>query len=122
MASAPFFVSAIDFTDVGRTVSGGLSVAGRFWKRPGDTIGLAGVVNEASSERLAYLAAGGLGILIRDGRLPHPATERIVEIYYDTQIVKGVHAALDYQRVTNPAYNRDRGPVSVFAIRLHGQF
>jgi hypothetical protein len=24
--------------------------------------------------------------------------------------------------VKNPAYNRDRGPVSIFAVRFHAQF
>jgi high affinity Mn2+ porin len=28
----------------------------------------------------------------------------------------------DYQFIVNPAYNRDRGPVSVIAARLHTQF
>ena len=113
---------AYDFTDIDRTLSGGVTVMGKPWKRPDDTVGLGGVVNQASSDRLAYLAAGGLGILIGDGRLPHPGTERILETYYDAQLIKGLHAALDYQWVTNPAYNRDRGPVSIFAVRLHGQF
>lgn len=113
---------AYEFTDVDRTVSGGVTVGGKGWRRPDDRVGLAGVVNQASSDRLAFLAAGGLGILIGDGRLPHPGTERIFETYYDAEILKGVHAALDYQWVTNPAYNRDRGPISIFALRLHGQF
>lgn len=113
---------AYEFTDVDRTVSGGVTVGGKGWRRPDDRVGLAGVVNQASSDRLAFLAAGGLGILIGDGRLPHPGAERIFETYYNAEILKGVHAALDYQWVTNPAYNRDRGPISIFALRLHGQF
>ncbi len=32
------------------------------------------------------------------------------------------HVTLDYQFIVNPAYNRDRGPVSVFGARLHAQF
>jgi high affinity Mn2+ porin len=28
----------------------------------------------------------------------------------------------DYQLITNPAYNADRGPVSIFSGRLHGEF
>jgi len=28
----------------------------------------------------------------------------------------------DYQLFNNPAYNRDRGPVSVFSIRAHAEF
>jgi high affinity Mn2+ porin len=33
-----------------------------------------------------------------------------------------VTASLDYQFITNPAYNADRGPVSIFAGRLHAEF
>ena len=80
------------------------------------------VVNEASSQRLAYLAAGGLGILVGDGRLPHPGLETSFETYYSLQVVKGLHATLDYQFIDNPGYNRDRGPASVLAVRLHAQY
>ena len=45
--------------------------------------------------------------------------ERLLETYYNFQIWKSVHATVDYQFITNPAFNRDRGPVSVFALRLH---
>jgi len=37
-------------------------------------------------------------------------------------VVKGLHASLDYQFVHNPAYNRDRGPVSILGLRLHAQY
>jgi high affinity Mn2+ porin len=29
---------------------------------------------------------------------------------------------MDYQFVANPAFNRDRGPVSVFSTRFHWEF
>jgi high affinity Mn2+ porin len=29
---------------------------------------------------------------------------------------------MDYQFVVNPAFNRDRGPVSVFGTRIHWEF
>jgi len=69
----------------------------------------------------ASLNAGGLGILVGDGQLPHPGLEQIIETYYSLP-VGSWHATLDYQFIANPAYNRDRGPVSVFATRLHAQF
>ena len=59
---------AYEFTDVNRTISGGASLAGKRWGRADDTVGLAGVVNDISRDFKAYLAAGGLGILIGDGR------------------------------------------------------
>ena len=85
-------------------------------------MGLAGIVNQASGDRIAYLDAGGLGILVGDGRLPHPGDEHILEAYYEATIVKGATVTLDFQHLDNPAYNTDRGPVNVLALRLHGQF
>ena len=111
-----------EFTDVDRTLSGGLSLGGRRWGRASDTIGLAGAINSASGHRQAYLAAGGLGILIGDGALPHPGDEHIAEAYYDLALAKGAHVALDAQAIDAPGYNRDRGPVAAFALRVHGQF
>ena len=111
-----------EFTDVDRTVSGGVSLNGARWSRKDDTIVLAGVVNGISDEHRRYLAAGGLGILIGDGRLPHYGTEDILESYYDVGLNKILHVALDVQLVNNPAYNRDRGPVAIGALRVHAQF
>lgn len=113
---------AYEFTDIDRSYSGGVSLSGQRWGRRADTVAVAGVVNQASAARRRFLDAGGLGILVGDGRLPHPGAERIAEAYYDVGLAKGAHVALDYQRITNPAYNRDRGPVNVVALRLHGQF
>jgi len=98
------------------------SIAGARWGRKDDTVALALVVNGISKAHQAYLAAGGLGILVGDGQLPHPGAEAIVEAYYSLAVVKGVHLTLDSQSVVNPAYNRDRGPVEVLGLRLHGQF
>ena len=113
---------AYEFTDVDRSFAFGLSQGGKPWGREGDRVGAAVVVNEASRQRQAYLAAGGLGILVGDGQLPHPGAETVLETYYNLEVVKGLHATVDYQFVDNPAYNRDRGPVSVLAVRLHAQY
>lgn len=115
-------VETYEFTDIDRTVAAGLSLQGARWRRPDDTMGLAGIVNGISAAREQYLNAGGLGILVGDGELPHPGPEQIVETYYSLAVLKYAHLALDYQWVEHPAYNRDRGPVSIFAIRLHAQF
>jgi high affinity Mn2+ porin len=109
------------FTDVNRTASLGVSVKGSRWGRPDDTFGLAGVINALSSSAARFFAAGGTGILVGDGTLTY-GTERILEAYYDAKIWKSVHLAFDYQFITNPAYNQDRGPVSVFGGRLHWEF
>jgi high affinity Mn2+ porin len=115
-------VEAYEFTDVDRTLAVGLSLQGSRWRRPEDTVAVAAVNNGISAVREAYLNAGGLGILIGDGRLPHPGPEQIIESYYSAAILKFAHLTLDYQWIGHPAYNRDRGPVSVIAVRLHAQF
>ena len=92
------------------------------WNRPQDSVGVAGVVNGISRAARDYFAAGGLGILIGDGALPHYGSEDIVEAYYSAQLANWLSASADYQWIADPAYNRDRGPVSVLALRLHAQF
>ena len=71
-----------DNTDLDRTIEAGVSLNGKPWNRPDDTIGIAGVVNGISSPHAAYFNAGGLGIVIGDGQLPHPGLEQIIETYY----------------------------------------
>lgn len=114
-------VETYEYTDIDRTASVGVSVSGGPWHRSGDTVGLAGVANAISRDRREYLAAGGLGILVGDGRLPHAGHEDILETYYELALVSALHLTLDYQWVGNPAYNRDRGPVSIFAVRIHAE-
>ena len=115
-------VETYEFTDVDRTLAVGLSLQGSRWRRANDTVGIAAVNNAISGVREAYLNAGGLGILIGDGRLPHPGPEQIIESYYSAAVFAFAHLSLDYQWINHPAYNRDRGPVSVIAVRLHAQF
>lgn len=113
---------AVEFTDVDRTVSGGASVTGSGWGRKLDRVGIVLIANDISAARRRYLAAGGLGILVGDGRLPHPGPELIGEAYYDLAAVGPLHFTADGQVIVNPAYNRDRGPVPVLALRAHAQF
>ncbi len=109
------------YTDVDRTVAAGLQLKGAQWGRPDDTFGLAGVVNGISAAHQAFLNAGGIGIEVGDGMLPHPGLEQIIETYYAFPIYRW-QATLDYQFVANPSYNRDRGPASLIAFRLYSQF
>lgn len=109
------------FSDVDYTVTAGISVKGEALHRPDDTFGLAGVVNGISKAHQEFFAAGGTGILAGDGNLNY-GWEKILETYYDFKIWKTVHASLDYQFISDPAFNQDRGPVSVFGARLHWEF
>jgi high affinity Mn2+ porin len=115
-------VEVYEFADIDRSIQVGAAIDGRRWHRTGDTIGVAAIDNGISAVREQYLNAGGLGILIGDGRLPHPGAEQIIETYYSFAARSWAHLSLDYQWVKNPAYNTDRGPVSIFAVRLHAQF
>lgn len=114
-------IEPYEFSDIDRTVAAGMSLTGKQWGRPNDTFGLAGVMNGITSAHQAFLNAGGLGILVGDGKLPNPGTEKILEMYYSLPI-SAWRLTFDYQFIANPAYNRDRGPVSVAAARLRTQF
>jgi len=109
------------FGDVDRTASLGISVKGEAWKRPNDTFGLAGVLNGISRDHRDFFEAGGTGILAGDGTLTY-GLEEIIETYYDFSVWKTIHVSLGYQFINHPAFNRDRGPVSVFSARLHWTF
>jgi high affinity Mn2+ porin len=111
----------LSFTDIDRSLSGGLSIKGSYWGRPNDTIGIGGAINGLSAANRDFLAAGGLGLLIGDGQLNY-RPERVLETYYAYSLNKNVTLTADYQLITNPAYNADRGPVSIFSGRLHGEF
>ena len=109
------------FTDIDRSLMFGAAITGKAWGRPDDRIGVAGAVNALSPEHRDYIAAGGLGILIGDGMLNYHH-ERILETYYAMRVLKGLTMTFDYQYMVNPAYNADRGPISFFSGRLHGEF
>jgi high affinity Mn2+ porin len=115
-------VEEVDFTDINQSISAGLSLTGSRWGRPDDTVGLAGAINRISHQGKLYLAAGGLGGIIGDGRLPNAGPEQILEAYYRIGLSSFAQFTADYQFINNPAYNRDRGPVSIFGLRLHLQF
>jgi high affinity Mn2+ porin len=110
-----------EFTEINRSLAVGASAPGRPWRRPGDTAGAALVVNALSGPARDYFADGGYGILIGDGRLNY-GLEQIVETYYNAAVLPHCSLSADFQYVLNPAYNRDRGPVLIFGLRLHAQF
>ena len=112
--------SPVAFADIDKTLSGGLSLSGKLWGRSDDTFGVAGVVNDISPVHRSFLNAGGLGILVGDGKLPHPGLEKIIETYYSLPLFSW--RATVYQLIANPGYDQDRGPVSVIGARLHAEF
>jgi len=109
------------FTEVDRSLTAGLALKGASWGRARDRFGLAGIQNGLCADHIDYLAAGGMGFLLGDGRLRY-APERCVETYYAAAAGAFFTVSLDVQRFWNPGYNADRGPVWLFAARCHGQF
>jgi high affinity Mn2+ porin len=110
------------FTEIDRSVSFGAQLKGTLWKRQYDVLGLAFIGNGLSAQHRNYLAAGGYGFLIGDGKLNY-ANEMIAELYYKVNAYQNkLFLSPGYQFIVNPAYNKDRGPVHVFSIRAHVEF
>ena len=109
------------FTEVDGSVSLGFLTKGSRWSRPEDTLGLALLRNTLSGDRRRFLEAGGLSYFIGDGGLRY-RPETAFEGFYSVNLYKGLWLTGDYQRIRNPAYNADRGPINVFALRLHAEY
>ena len=110
------------FTEIDRSISLGASLHGTKWHRADDEMGLAFVANGLSDPHKNYLAAGGYGFIIGDGKLNY-SSEMIAEFYYRFNAYqKKFYISPDYQFIIHPAYNADRGPVNVFGIRAHIEF
>ena len=118
---SPGLVEIVGGTDCNKSVSLGGVLKGALWGRPQDNLGIAGVVGGLSPVGRAYFAAGGTGILIGDGALNYRA-EQVGEAYYAYAVKKWLSLSVDYQFVVNPGYNADRGPVSIYALRVHTTF
>jgi len=109
------------YTEVERSLQLGASLSGDRWGRHGDTFGVARTVNGLSTAHRAYLAAGGTGFLIGDGKLDY-RPETLSEIYYSVPLGKTSWLTANWTHIANPAYNADRGPVNVFGVRIHAEF
>ena len=116
------------FTEVDRQVSLGAQVSGAHWQRAADRVGLAAVLEGLSGPHHDYLAAGGAGFLLGDGRLAYGA-EQILEVYYRLQLWDSVASvplrvqlSPDFQFIRRPGYNEDRGPVRFYGLRVHLEY
>lgn len=120
----------MSFAEADSSLSIGLGINGDRWGRPKDTIGVSAMLNGISSNRRAYLQAGGISNFVGDTPLPYAGPnqslsykpEQINEIYYSFLVTKGVLLAANYQHILNPAYNAARGPVNIFSYRIHAEF
>lgn len=109
------------FTEIDRSLAAGVLLKGGLWGRGGDSVGVATYLNGLSPAHRNYLAAGGTAFFLGDGRLNYGA-ERIVEAFYSLEVTKGTSLSAGYQRISNPGYNRDRGPAGIYAVRAHWEF
>ncbi len=108
------------FTEIDRSLAFGALAKGGAWGRAGDSAGIAVYLNGLRQPHRDYLAAGGLGFFLGDGRLSYSG-ERILETFYSLGVTKHAWASLGYQRIANPGYNRDRGPANFVGLRLHAE-
>ncbi len=109
------------YTEIDLTVAEGVGVNGAKWHRKQDRVGLAFVSNGIKKDHQIYLADGGYGFLIGDGKLNY-GRENILETYYTVHVWRGINLAPGAQYIVNPGYNRDRGPVFVGSFRAHVEF
>ncbi len=106
------------YTEVDETAEIGIGGSGKRWRRKFDRAGLVFVTNGISRDHQEYLALGGQGFLLGDGRLNY-GRENIIETYYTLHMWRGIFPSFGLQHINNPGYNRDRGPVTVLTLRLH---
>jgi high affinity Mn2+ porin len=109
------------YTEIDSTVAEGVGVNGVKWHRKQDRAGIAFVSNGIKKDHQNYLAAGGYGFLLGDGRLNY-GRENILESYYTAHVWRGIYLAAGLHYIVNPGYNRDRGPVIVPSVRAHVEF
>ncbi len=109
------------FTEIDRSLLLGLSIRPGFWNRPDDNFGVALAASGLSRDHRNYLAAGGYGFMIGDGALSY-GLEQIAECFYNARLTGSFWLSIDNQVIVNPAFNRDRGPVEIFAVRGHIEF
>ena len=109
------------YTEIDSTFHQGIGLNGAEWHRKQDRAGIAFVSNGIKKDHQVYLADGGNGFLLGDGKLNY-GRENIVESYYTAHVWRGIYVAPGLQHIVNPGYNRDRGPVLVPSFRLHLEF
>ena len=109
------------YTPTDRSVATTLLAKGTRWHRPDDLAGFGFAANWISAIHARYLSMGGVDGFVGDGHL-RPGAETVFEVFYGLNLTDSVWISLDYQHLTNPGFNQDRGPVDIFGGRLHAEF
>ena len=109
------------YTPTDSSMSLGAIMKGARWGRTRDSVGLGYAQNWISAQHVAYLNMGGIDGFIGDGRIDYKP-ERAFEAYYSIGVNRHLWLTWDFQHIANPAYNADRGPVTLYGVRLHSEF
>ncbi len=109
------------FTSTDSSIAMGTIIKGTRWGRERDALGIGYAQNWISSAHVHYLSMGGIDNFIGDGKINYKP-ERAFELYYNINVNKFLWLTVDFQRVANPAYNADRGPVTMYGLRVHAEF
>jgi high affinity Mn2+ porin len=104
-----------------RSVSFGALAKGTAWGRPRDLTGVAAGLAWISSPHADYFRMGGVDGFAGDGTL-NRAMESVLEAFYSVHFLNAFWLSADYQHITHPAFNADRGPVNIIGARLHVEF
>jgi hypothetical protein len=116
-------VENVSYAQCDRFASLGGQVGGARWHgQAGDRAGLGWARSGAAGAHRAYLEAGGAGLALAGDAALRYGPEQVVEAYYSRHLGGVSSLTLDWQRVWNPGYDRSRGPVNLFALRLHTGF
>ncbi len=86
-----------------------------------DVTGVGTGLGWISKAHANYLRMGGVDGFIGDGTI-NQAMESVIEAFYSVNVVSSVWLSADYQHITNPAFNADRGPVNIYSGRVHAEF
>lgn len=108
------------YTSTDRSLSAGALARGARWHRPRDYAGVGGGLGWLSPAHADYLRAGGIDAFIGDGKLA-AAAESVVEAFYGLNLGSAIWLSADGQWIANPAFNADRGPVTILGARLHAE-
>jgi high affinity Mn2+ porin len=109
------------YTSTDRSASFGVLAKGSLWSRPLDVTGIGVNLGWISQSHAEYLRLGGIDGFIGDGTI-NPRAESSIDVFYSVNFRKSFWLSGDYQRITNPAFNADRGPLDVFGVRIHAEF
>jgi len=112
---------ADSFTSADRSLSFGTLIDGERWQRNKDAIGVGYAFSWLSATHIAFLNQGGIDQFIGDGKINYNP-EQVLELFYKYNVYKTAWLTLDYQHISNPGFNADRGPVDVYGVRAHFEF